>query len=75
MLSGGDVGEETSTFTVLDVKLGEGTWFGLLLAFIEHLKIVGTSEDSGIAISHAVQFTTTGITISDSALSSPFIAG
>jgi hypothetical protein len=48
--------------------------FGLVIGFIEHLQIVTTSNDSAIANSHTLQFTTAHTKSSHSAVSSPVVA-
>jgi hypothetical protein len=44
------------------------TWFGLVKGFIVHLQIVTTSNYSAIANSHILQFNTTLINSSQSAV-------
>jgi hypothetical protein len=49
-------------------------WFGLVIAFIEHLQIVTTSNCCAIGNSHTVEFTTARTKSSQSAVSSPVVA-
>jgi hypothetical protein len=50
------------------------TSFGLVIGFIEHLKIVTTIHYGAIANSHNLQFTTARTKTSHSAVSSPIVA-
>jgi hypothetical protein len=48
--------------------------FGLVIGFIEHLQNVTTSNYSGIANSHTLQFTTERTKYSQSAVPLPVVA-
>jgi hypothetical protein len=48
--------------------------FGWKIGFIEHFQILSTSNNSSIANSHILQFTTARTTSSQSAVSSPVVA-
>jgi hypothetical protein len=50
------------------------TEFGFVIGFIEHLQIITTSNNSAIANSHTLQFTTAGTNSSQFAVSSPIVA-
>jgi hypothetical protein len=47
--------------------------FGLVIGFIDHLRVVTTSKCSSIANSHTLQFTTARTKASQSAVSSPVV--
>jgi hypothetical protein len=48
--------------------------FGLVIEFIEHLRVVTISNDSDVANSHTLQFTTAHTTAPQSAVSSRVVA-
>jgi hypothetical protein len=61
---------------ILYCHVYEWLWvgFGLVIRFIEHLRIVTTGNYSAIANSHTVQFTTARSKSSQSAVPSPVVA-